>query len=237
LTQNQLTTNDGKLFLPIGIQTAFFDRNYNGSFTEELPNSTAVEPILDREKYSYINLNSYLNMYQKEAGINMFRYGVENFAPTLWQSLEPKNITFDVNGAKFGDNLLQKLAERNIKVMMTIFGFYPPYANQEEIEQKENQAALAHYLDYVIARFSPYVDLWELTNEAVASKAWYTFVINHLKTHDPYHHPISTNWETDAAQNLDFLSVHWYNLDQIDPGSLSNNIAFLAKKYLSPENQ
>jgi len=235
IKQNQLTINDDKAFFPIGIQVAFFDRNYNGSLNEEIPNSSALEPVKNTEQYSYINLGSYLNMYQKEAGVNIFRYGVENFTPSLWQSIEPNRVSFDIGGGKFGDNLLQKLSEKNFKVIMTIFGFHPPYITKEQITKKENQKALANYLDYVIARFSSYVDLWEIANEAVADDTWYKFVTDYLRNNDPYHHPISTSWETDAATDLDFLSVHWYNLDQIDPGSLSNNIAYLSKKYLNPD--
>jgi len=109
--------------------------------------------------------------------------------------------------------------------------FYPPYKTKEEIEKKENQEALEIYLDYVIARYSAKIDLWELSNEAEAHYLWYKFVTNYLKENDPYQHPISTNWETNSAKNLDFLSIHWYNPDSTDPGFLSNQIAYLNQKY------
>lgn len=235
INKNQFTINNEKAFFPIGIQTVFFDRNYNGSFNEEMPNSSTIAPVEDEEDYSYVNLGYYLNTYKKEAGINIFRYGVENLTPSLWQSINANSFSLDVNGGKFGDSLLQTLNEKDLKVIMTIFGFHPPYKTKEEITKKENQKVLGIYLEYIIARFSPYVDLWELTNEAETSYKWYEFVINYLKNNDPYHHPISTNWETSSAKNLDFLSVHWYNSSQTDPGNLSSNINFLNKKYSNSE--
>ncbi len=219
-------------FWPIGIQDAFFDRNYNGQYFEEMQASNLANPTLDREQYAYLPLAKYLDIYSQEAGINLFRYGVENWTPPLWNSLELERYALSVNGGKFGDELLSELKRRNIKVIMTIFGFYPPYRSSAEISDKKHQQALATYLDYVIARFGPYVDLWELANEAEPSEAWYDFVIQHLKKNDPYQLPISTNWESSHAKNLDFMSVHWYNPIRSDLGWLAGDIGYVADKYL-----
>lgn len=231
VNQDSFTINNEKMFFPIGIQDAFVDRNYNGNLMDMMPNSATIEPVVDVVNYSYLNLDNYLDLYKKEANLNIFRYGVDHWTLPLWYSYDPKNIIFSINGGKFGDSLIDKLKNRNFKIIMTIFGFYPPYISEEEITKKENQETLKIYLDYVIARFSPYIDLWELSNEAEAHYLWYDFVIDYLKENDPYHHPVSTNWETESAKNLDFLSVHWYNPNLTDPGTLSNQIGYLKQKY------
>lgn len=234
ISENLFTINDKNIFFPIGIQPTFLDRNYNGSLIEELPDSNTEEPVQNPENYSFSELDEFLNVYKDEAGMNIFRYGPDNWAPALWKSIVMENIIFDVNGGKFGDILLTKLKEKDFKIIMTIFGFHPPYITREEIDKKENQEALKAYLDYVIARFSPYVDMWELSNEAEASYEWYEVVINYLKNNDPYQHPISTNWETSSAEKTDFLSIHWYNMNKNDPGFLSGEINYLNNKYSNP---
>lgn len=231
---NLFTINNKNIFFPIGIQPTFLDRNYNGSLIEELPDSSSTEPVQDLKNYSFLKLDEFLNTYKNEAGMNVFRYGPDNWAPALLKSSNIENIIFDINGGKFGDILLTKLKEKNFKIIMTIFGFHPPYITKEEITKKENQEALKAYLNYVIARFSPYVDMWELSNEAEANYKWYEIVIDYLKNNDPYQHPISTNWETSSAKQTDFLSIHWYNTDKNDPGFLSGEINYLNNKYSNP---
>ncbi len=224
--------NDNTVFFPLGIQDIFADWNYNGNLMDMMSNSSTKEPVSDTKDFSYLNIDDYLDLYREEAKINIFRYGVDHWTMPLWHSIDSENIVLSVNGGKFGDSLIEKLRARDIKIVMTIFGFYPPYRTYEEITNQDNQQALEFYLDYVIARFSPYIDLWELTNEAEAHELWYDFIISYLQKNDPYHHPISTNWETNSAENLDYLSVHWYNPHSTDPGYLSNQIAYLNQKHL-----
>lgn len=231
IKENQFTINGKQAFLPLGIQDAFFDRNYNGQYFDEMPASNLPEPALNQADYAYLSLSEYLDIYQKEALINIFRYGVENWTPPLWNSLDLTNFNLSTSGGLFGDQLLTELKDRNLKVIMTIFGFHPPFRSTFEINNQENQKAMATYLDYVIARFGPMVDLWEIANEAEPSEAWYDFVISYLKENDPYQLPISTNWESSRAKNLDFLSVHWYNLIRQNPELTSVDINHLVKKY------
>jgi hypothetical protein len=239
--QNKISVKEGffvinneEAFFPIGIQDVFVDRNYNGNLLDMMPNSSTIEPTNSINQASYIDIDNYLDLYKNQAELNIFRYGVDHWTPALWQSLHPQHVSFNVKGGKFGDLLVEKLKERDYKIIMTIFGFYPPYKNKEEIKKQTNQKALEEYLDYVIARYSAYIDLWELSNEAEANPLWYKFITKYIKENDPYQHPISTNWETSSAKNLDFLSVHWYNPDSIDPGFLSNQIAYLNQNYRDP---
>lgn len=233
--QGLLLINNKTVFFPLGIQGAFADWNYNGNMMDTMSNSATDKPVSDANEFSYLNIDDYLDLYQAEAKINIFRYGVDHWTMPLWHSIDPKNIILSVNGGKFGDTLIEKLKNRDMKIIMTIFGFYPPYRSYEEISDKNNQQALKFYLDYVIARYSANIDLWELSNEAEAHELWYEFVIDYLKENDPYHHPISTNWETESAKDLDFLSVHWYNPDITDPGHLANQMGYVNQKYNNQE--
>jgi outer membrane protein assembly factor BamB len=233
--QGLFVINNKTVFFPLGIQDVFADWNYNGNLMDMMSNSSTEEPVSNIKDFSYLNIDDYLDLYKEEAKINIFRYGVDHWTMPLWHSIDSDNIVLSANGGKFGDTLIEKLRARDIKIIMTIFGFYPPYRSYEEITDRDNQQALEFYLDYVIARFSPYVDLWELSNEAEAHELWYEFIINYLRENDPYQHPISTNWETESAKNLDYLSIHWYNPNSTDSGHLSNQIAYLNQKHLNQE--
>lgn len=220
-----------QVFFPLGIQDAFVDRNYDGSFTDQIADSSDAEPVNSTTGYHYLSLAQHLQLYQQEAGINIFRYGVDNWALPLYQSLKPGEIKWDINGSQFGDQLVTQLKANQIRVMMTIFGFHPPFDSKEEIKKPVNQRAVIQYLDYVIARFSVDVDLWEISNEAKSDQNWYELVINYLQNHDPYHHPISTNWEEPELKGLNYLSIHSYQQNSSASNLLSESVNSLKISY------
>ncbi|MFH2118650.1 MAG: PQQ-binding-like beta-propeller repeat protein, partial [Candidatus Paceibacterota bacterium] len=232
-----ITTGDNNFvvgdttFFPMGIQDAFIDRNYDGSFTDQISASLNIKPATSTDDFRYLSLAEHLEIFKNEAGINIFRYGVDNWAPSLYQSLNPEKIEWNINGAHFGDKLLAELKDRNIHVIMTIFGFYPPFDSKEEIKKPANRQAITSYLDYVIARFGSEIDLWEISNEARSDQDWYKFVISYLKNNDPYHHPISTNWESPDLENLDYLSAHWYNQNTGSSVLLNDAVNFIKTSY------
>lgn len=220
-----------QVFLPIGIQNAFFDYNYDGNYSNQINHSIAEAPVTSTDDYAYTDLDQYLDLYVKEAGVNLFRYGVENAAPALYQSINPEQIIWDVNGGKAADQVIDAANRHDLRVMMSIFGFYPPFISSAEIAQTDKQRAIEQYLDYVIARYSAKIDLWEICNEATPSREWYEFVIGYLREHDPYQRPISTNWEEPDLANLDYLSIHWYNPDSNSAEAIADAINFIGNAH------
>jgi outer membrane protein assembly factor BamB len=234
VTNDFFTINNEKVFFPIGIQNTFFDKNYDGHSLDEIANSLSNFPVEQVDQFSYTDFNNYLNIYENEAKINIFRYGIGHWSPALINSIDHKDFSLNLTAGKFADEVVHTLKNKDIKIMMSIFDFYPPYKNKEEIAQKKNQLSVQLYLDYVIARFGAFVDLWELSNEAEASPQWYQFVINYLKKNDPYNHPITTNWQTNSAKNLDFQSLHHYVADVTYPGLLASEINSLVDRSYDP---
>lgn len=231
INDNFFTINNEKAFFPIGIQNVFFDRNYDGNVLKEIPNSLTETPVAETDQFSYTNFANYLNIFRNEANINIFRYGIGHWSPALINDIDYKNFSLDMNAGKFADNVISTAKNKNIKIIMTIFDFYPPFKNREEIAKKRNRLSLQLYLDYIIARFGPFVDFWELSNEAEASHQWYEFVIQYLKNNDPYNRPISTNWQSNSAKKLDFQSLHHYAPDVTYPGLLASELNYLLDKF------
>ncbi len=199
------------LFFPIGIQDVIKDSNKDGSPFNDMGYAKQTTPSSKAEEYEYTDLDKYLEIYRNEANMNIFRYGPDNWAPYIWRDLSNhKNFAMETKGSLKGDFILESAREKNYKIMMSIFAFYPPYTSKEAISKKENQKVLTQYLDYVIARYSAQVDIWELTNEALPSLEWQNFISNYLFKNDPYQHPITTNLEETRLENSDLLSIHHY---------------------------
>lgn len=202
---------DSQIFFPIGLQDVILDLNRDGNPLNQIGFAKDKIPATDIKKYNYLPFDQYLDLYKNEAGINLFRYGPDNFAPAIWENLtNAKNFKMDVNGNLQGDYILEEAKKRDLKIMMSIFAFYPPYISKEAISNKSNQIVLKQYLDYIIARYATNVDIWELTNEALPSQEWQNFVSDYLSKKDPYHHPITTNLENTKLKNSDLLSIHLY---------------------------
>lgn len=115
-----------------------------------------------------------------------------------------------INGNKQGDTIIDLARQDNQQIMMSIFGFYPPYTSREGLKNKQNQQVLQQYLDYVIARYAAQIDIWELTNEALPPLEWLNFISDYLHKNDPYQHPITTSLEEPRLNNSDLLSIHYY---------------------------
>ncbi len=204
-------TEDNEAFIPMGLQGVISDRSRDGNPLNKMDYAKDPTPPTDPKKYNFLTFTDYLDLYKKEAKMNIFRYGPDNLAPPIWQNLDnPKDFEMNVNGNMQGDYILNELKKRDFRAMMSIFAFYPPYISEEAFYKKDNQEVIKDYLDYVIARYASSIDIWELTNEAAPSLKWLNFVSNYLAENDPYKHPITTNIEEKKLDNSDLLSIHWY---------------------------
>ncbi len=221
IKDKNLVTNNDELFFPIGIQDAIVDNNADGNCLNQM-NVKAVTLPSGQTDHSYLNFPDYLDLYQKEAPINLFRYGPDNWSPKIWVNLaSTKTFTMSINGNFQGDTIIDEAKKRNMKLMMSVFSFSPPYSSKEAISKKSNRKIIIKYLDYVIARYASNIDIWELSNEAFPSIEWQNFISDYLAKNDPYKHPITTNFENTKLNNSNLLSIHIYahpknNFDLLD---------------------
>ena len=136
-----------------------------------------------------VDVGTYLGAYQA-AGVNLFRWSVDNCAFNLYQRIAPQGNVYMEREGNWGDRLVRELRSHGFRVYMSIFGFNPPFATDASPEQIN---AVERYVKYVVDRYGAYVDFWELMNEAQVSTAWYTQIATYLRSVDPYHHPIATS--------------------------------------------
>jgi hypothetical protein len=188
--------SDGSPYYPLGIGDCVRDLDRSGSPFDEFG--------LDGRPKN--DLDTYLDAYQS-AGLNIFRWSVDNCAFGLYRTISPGGNVYREREGDWGDRFVRELRSHGFRVYMSIFGFSPPFAGGPTPDERD---ALQRYVKYVVDRYGAYVDFWELMNEAKASTAWYTQVAGYLRSVDPYRHPIATSWERPDLPAIDFNSPHWY---------------------------
>ncbi len=201
---------DNSPFIGVGLQNSMRDYNFDGDplnqweSIENSPYNTGTVRYTDMDTYfqTYANHN---------LGFNLYRFGVDNASFRLWQTISPQGNRYGISAGIWGDRLVRSLNQNGYRIWMTIFGFEPPFP--DNIKNHANRHAINHYLDYVVARFGAFVDIWELMNEASVPDEWITYVATRLRAIDPYQHPITTNWERADHSNIDVVSTHWYESD------------------------
>ena len=189
------TFSDGSPYYPLGIGDCVGDQNRSGSPVDDF--------YVDTRR---TNLASYLTTYHR-AGVNLFRWSVDNCAFGLYRSIAPAGNVYLAREGAWGDEFVRALRSHGFRIYMTIFGFSPPFPNNPTPDEL---AAIHRYVDYVVDRYGAYVDYWELMNEASATKDWYADVGTYLHKIDPYHHPVATSWERPDLPIIDVNAPHWY---------------------------
>lgn len=196
--KNYLQAPTEPFFWGMGIQDVAIDSDNSGSFFDDwqygLNNVPDFSQPLPRQ-----NFRNYLKTF-RQAGFSIFRISQDNFSYKNWLNFQNNNFVASLHTGLITDEFLKELRAENYRVIFGIFGFAP---------ETESQMITA-YLDYCIARFGPWIDVWELSNEAWPSESWVTFVSNYLRTHDPYQHPITTSWDRSHLSSIDIVNLHYY---------------------------
>ena len=152
-----------------------------------------------------MDIDSYLASYSA-AGVNLFRWSVDNCAFGLQKSIQPSGNVYLADNGVYGDQLVAKLRQHGFRTYMVLFNA-PPFASNPSPAQLD---AIKRYVKYVVDRYGASVDFWELMNESTVSDGWYASVIPYLRSVDPYRHPISTSDERPNIAGIEIDSPHWY---------------------------
>lgn len=219
--------DDGTPYYPLGIGDCMLDYDHSGTpldnwgFDGDFRNATVP-------KYGWVTgFDTYWQAYST-AGINLFRWSVDNCAFGLYRQIDPAGNIYRLREGKWGDELVQGLRGYNVRTFMVLFGFTPPFP--EDAGDPAKMAAVERYVKYVVDRYGVYVDFWELMNEApqpplTMDAAWYTQVAGYLHSIDPYHHPISTSWPQPGLAEIDIAGPHWYQHE----GDFESDVATVAQ--------
>lgn len=157
-----------------------------------------------------VDADTYFATYAA-AGFNLLRWDSGNCSFPVGADISTSGNTYSVDDGKLLDQLLQSATGHGFRVMFGAFGV-PAYP--DAADHPDERKALAHYFDYLIARYGAYVDVWDLTNETDPSNlpdSWLRFAAAYFHAHDPYHHLVTNSYPRDDDWTyLDLRSPHAY---------------------------
>ena len=97
----------------------------------------------------------------KSLGHKMYRMSVE------WCRIQPEEGVFDKDATEHYVKQLALLKENNIKTCVTLVHFVVPqwFAQKDGFTKLDNYAYFETYLQYIVPKIAPYVDIWNIFNE------------------------------------------------------------------------
>jgi outer membrane protein assembly factor BamB/glycosyltransferase involved in cell wall biosynthesis len=224
----RLQDRNGRSFQPVGLNDVLLPASDSGAPFDNMH--------LDGTR---TDLDTYLRTYS-EAGFNVYRWGVDNFSFPLedrggFSASAPPLLREGL----WGDELVEKLHDNNMRIMMTLFGLNIPYAGKTELtdlQDTKKRRLIEDYVRYVVARYGAYVDIWELANEAFPPKEWVDLVVTALQTEDPYHHLTTISYEgwSRTDKRLTVTSPHWYETEPESMSDLATYNLILGFKWGKP---
>lgn len=208
--------DDGTPFWPIGLQECIGDNAAVGSV---LAAQSLEGPFrLDRRgrpepppgalfqpgpSGNPVNGDVYFRQYAR-AGFNLFRFSQQNCSLTLYEDLDHWLVQEGV----MVDELLQHARKYGFRIMYGLFGYQPVFNDRPD--DAEDMAKVKRFIEYSVDRWGAYVDIWEFLNEQKADTRWYEIMVPHLRSIDPYLHPITTSWERPELPGIEVNAPHWY---------------------------
>lgn len=223
---NSLMYHDGYPFVGVGLQDTMIDHNFDGNPINQWNDIDKQQRASN--DFAYVSLDDFFKTYAADnKGFNLYRLGFDNISFRLWKTISPGDNRYGINEGIWADQVVRTLKTHKFRIMMTIFGFEPPYPKGNDATQYQ---AIDRYLDYVVGRFGPYIDIWELMNEATAKTDWINHTASYIRSIDPYKHPITTSWERPELASIDTDSTHWYDDNPL-------NMTDIATAYVTQKNK
>jgi hypothetical protein len=198
---------DGTLFNSVGFEDCVLDFNGDGTPLDDFGFDGGFYP--PNTLGSRTTLDKYMNAYGVNgAKFNLFRWTTNNCSFGLYNTITTSGNTYLTKEGMFGDTLVRSLRANNIRIWLTFFG--PPVFNDINGSEPLEDAAIERYVNYIVARYGAYVDIWELFNESSASNYYYNTISAYLRSIDPYHRLISVSDQQPQLACIDINSPHWY---------------------------
>jgi outer membrane protein assembly factor BamB len=204
-----------------GIQNQIDDFNWSGTalddfsigtkdtlgFTATISGTTPVYFSSDK----LIDLNSYLNTYGESGQVfNLYRFGVDNASFSLYNGITTSSKPL-TNEGRVLDKLFETARNSSYHIWFSLFSFQIPYAYDGARSVDVN--SLKQYVQYLVARYGAYVDIWEIANEAIVPDNTAVMLANLIRSLDYESRPITTNWPKAKMDEIDIVSLHDYRSD------------------------
>jgi hypothetical protein len=126
----------------------------------------------------------------------MFRFNSEYLIDiTDFNSQNTGKSLYSVTRGKERDELVKAMKQYGFKGFWAFLAIPENFVPSWDLTDPNKRSALLRYHQYVINRFSAYVDIWELANERYGmTQVYVDTVTSFVKANDPYNHPITTSY-------------------------------------------
>lgn len=219
-----LTEDGTTIWNGVGFQDWPLDRNWNGNFYDDyslginegvdfLATTSAgltFYPGVD----TYVGMNNYFNVNGSDGKIlSLYRWNL-NFPNTslITSDATMLDLVIDLQKGRDVDTLLKQVKSSDMQVWLTMFNFWFPFAWNADLAKSE--AYIRPYIEYFVARYGAFVDVWELTNEANMSTRLLERVEKIYRESDYQKKLLTTNWETEDMKSMDLIAPHWYESEE-----------------------
>src|SRR6185295_14119080 len=157
------------------------------------------------------NANDFLLTFQN-AGFNMWRDNCQSATPIGWGG------NFNIGGSgknKFDPVQCQNMDREAAALHAVGWKFQlcfwtTPFLNNFDLSNPQALQATLHLHQFMINRYSAYVDIWELMNEGFPTQAYMDTISAYVRAHDPYGHLLTLSYPATNQSDLDVVSPHFY---------------------------
>ncbi len=228
----RLVYADGSLFNGLAFEDCVYDFNGNGYPLDDFGFDGGH--LTSTYTGTYIKLDPYMKAYGANgAGFNLYRWTTDNCSFRLWSSITTTGNAYNVNEGKWGDTLVRSLRSNNVRIWLTFFN-HPILSNINGSTPLED-AALKKFINYVVARYGAYTDIWELFNESTASDYYVNLITNYVRSIDPYNRMISISDPQPKNPNIDIIAPHWYQKEsELESDAVTTGRIIPLKIYNKP---
>ncbi|MGI8807274.1 MAG: DUF5060 domain-containing protein [Acidimicrobiales bacterium] len=167
---SRLVLGERTPFNAIGINECLQDDNGNGRLDDVvMDGGLRPDGHAANSGGKVVDINTYLRAYGVEgARFNLLRWNPGNCSFPVVEKISVSGNRYVEAGGRLGDELLSAAKAQGFRILFTFF-YRPAYPNAPDAP--DQAAALRRYVDYAMARYGPYVDIWELTNESIPPQA------------------------------------------------------------------
>ncbi|NLC96524.1 MAG: glycoside hydrolase family 1 protein [Erysipelotrichaceae bacterium] len=137
----------------------------------------------------------------KTMNLNSYRLSIE------WSRIEPNEGEFNIDETNYYINLLKRLKEENISVVLTLHHFSHPvwFEKKKAFKTMDNIDAWERFLNYIVPKIEEYVDYWIVINELnLAFKFDSAERVNMLQYHAKGYHLIKKYSNKPVSSSLSY---------------------------------
>lgn len=137
----------------------------------------------------------------KKMNLNTYRLSIE------WSRIEPIENKFDSDAVEYYINLLTRLKEEGISVVLTLHHFSHPvwFERKKAFKTMNNLHIWKNYLNYIVPKIAHLVDFWIVINELNLSFIFdYQERVNMLQYHAIGYHIIKKYSDKPASSSISY---------------------------------